>query len=91
MLNPGGWVSYKLGKWHPLLAPAVSATSSNRNAMVKRCRSSTWPATATDVINNAVSLFSRFGRIEAQGLLNAPVNEQKQMPPPQKQSATNPR
>lgn len=43
------------------------------------------------VINNAVSLFLRFGRIEAQGLLNTPANEQKQMPPPQKQSTTNPR
>lgn len=42
------------------------------------------------VINNAVSLFLRFGRIEAQGLLNTLVNEQKQMPPPQKQDTTNP-
>lgn len=28
------------------------------------------------MINNAVSLFLRFGKIEAQGLLDTPVNEQ---------------
>lgn len=42
------------------------------------------------VISNAVSLL-KFGRTETRGLLHTPVNEQKQMPPPHKQSATNPR
>lgn len=83
-------MSYELGCTHSLPPPQSVPFPAIRGNGQKLQEQSEASPSHRQVINKAVSLFLRFGRIEAQVLLNTPANEQKQTPPLHKQNTAHP-